>query len=100
MTISCTTVLFLFLVACVWQWGEYGSCSVTCGRGTKTRYPIITKEAQYDGYCPLHVVNREPDTADCEESPCPGELTTTNYLNRTNANYFTQTLPNQVVYVS
>ena len=58
---------------CEWKWGDYGDCSKSCGTGTKTRYPIITVPARHGGFCPAHVLSGDPDTADCNTNPCPGE---------------------------
>ena len=64
---------FLHAVPCEWKWGEYRECSQTCGDGSSSRYPIITKEAQYGGDCPLRVVNRIPETRGCNVMECPRE---------------------------
>ena len=62
-------------VPCEWDYGSFGQCSVTCGGGTKSRFPIIIRPAQHGGYCPVHVLNEIPDTVSCNSNPCPGETT-------------------------
>ena len=63
-------------VPCEWEYGSFGQCSVTCGGGTKSRFPIIIRPAQHGGDCPEHVLNETPDTVSCNSNPCPGETVT------------------------
>ena len=71
-------ILYNFLVYavnCKWRWGDYTACSVTCGGGTATRYGIITHNAAYGGkLCPPNVVNRVPDTKNCNPDPCARKI--------------------------
>ena len=53
-----------FISACEYEWGEYGECSETCGRGIKTRHPIIIEPAQHGGFCP------GPEEVECEGDMC------------------------------
>ena len=66
----------LFSVNCTYTWGET-ECSVTCGGGTKTRYPIITSPAEHGGHCPSN------ETVTCNTNRCPSELLNTNFHNYT-----------------
>ena len=71
--IACMLYLIYFTVDCEWEWGEFEECSVTCGGGTKKRYPIITKHPQHGGKpCEPDVVNNVPETMTCNTNPCPG----------------------------
>lgn len=58
---------------CEWHWGEFEECSHTCGGGISRRYPVITREARNGGECPLHVVNRIPESQECHTMECPRE---------------------------
>ena len=59
---------------CEWEYGEFGDCSVTCGGGTKYRYPIIIRPATNGGRdCPQFVHDNEPDDMACNTNPCPGK---------------------------
>ena len=60
-------------VACVWEWGDYSACSVSCGGGFRTRHPVITQEPQFGGKpCPLHVDVNVTETSPCRKDPCTG----------------------------
>ena len=57
---------FLFSVPVDCVWGEFGTCSVTCGGGTQIR-TVLTEAANGGAPCP------GSDTQTCNEDPCPGE---------------------------
>ncbi len=57
---------FLFSVPVDCVWGEFDTCSVTCGGGTQIR-PVLTEAANGGAPCP------GSDTQTCNEDPCPGE---------------------------
>ena len=63
----------VFTVPCEWHYGDYEVCTKTCGGGTKTRFPIITQQPEHGGYCPDHVLNRDPDTEPCNTQSCPSK---------------------------
>ena len=66
---------FAYAVDCRLRWGDYTACSVTCGGGTATRYGIITQHAEHNGQsCPPNVVNRVPDTKNCNTDRCPSKI--------------------------
>jgi len=51
----------------VGEFGDYDSCTATCGEGTKTRTRSITQEALHGGNeCPAL-----SETISCTEGPCP-----------------------------
>ena len=57
-------------IDCVGSWGEYGSCSTTCGPGTKTKEYSVTTHAQHGGQeCPAN--DGDTEDTDCNEAPCP-----------------------------
>jgi hypothetical protein len=59
-------------IDCEWKYGEYGVCSMSCGMGTKQRFPIIIVQPQHGGkQCPVHVINLVPDSETCNDRPCP-----------------------------
>ena len=61
-------------VDCKWEWEPFGQCSRTCGGGKRSRFPIITQHSQDGGRpCPPNVLNRVPETVECNADPCPGE---------------------------
>ena len=69
-----TFSLYVFnTVPCQWRYEEFGTCTKTCGGGTKTRFPVIRTPAQHGGDCPQHVTNRVPDIETCNTQPCPSE---------------------------
>ena len=58
----------------MWEWGNYGECSTTCGEGIKARFPIIMQHPQHGGMpCPPNVESEVPDEAPCNLGPCEGE---------------------------
>ena len=64
-----------FLVQGSWSsWGDYGSCSKTCGGGNKTRdrdCTALTNEASEEApHCPGDAYQ----TIDCNTNECPGEF--------------------------
>ena len=60
-------------VGCEWEYGPCGSCSATCGSGTKSCTPVITQQPQHGGRpCPVFVHNGEPRLFECTDLlPCP-----------------------------
>ena len=60
---------------CIWEYGDFGECSLTCGGGEKVRFPIIIQFAEPGGIdCPQFVHDRIPDTMVCNPQACPREL--------------------------
>ena len=64
-----------FLVQGSWSsWGDYGSCSKTCGGGNKTRdrdCTALTNEASEEApHCPGDAYQ----TIECNTNECPGEF--------------------------
>ena len=57
-------------IDCEGSFGEYGSCSKTCGGGKKERVYTITQGAQYDGKECLNKTG-DIDISDCNTQPCP-----------------------------
>jgi hypothetical protein len=54
-------------VDCAGTWGPWGSCSVSCGDGMKTRnYNITTPAANGGAACPA-----SPESQSCAAPPCP-----------------------------
>lgn len=69
-------VTFLLLTGpCLWVYGDFGECSVTCGMGVRKRFPIITQQASNGGYCPDFVIRGIADEEICIEEDCPGDKT-------------------------
>ena len=61
----------LYIVDCVWTWGPFSECSVTCGDGKITRDPIIIQPVEHGGEpCP------PTETEPCNEGLCPGKTCT------------------------
>ena len=59
------------IVHCEWEYGEFGECSVSCGRGEKRRFPIITQQPQHGGApCPPFVYENRPEVKECSLQPC------------------------------
>ena len=57
-------------VDCVGSWGDYGTCTSTCGGGTKRREYSITTPAAHGGQeCPAN--NGETEDIACNTQPCP-----------------------------
>jgi len=54
-------------VDCVGSWGQWGSCSTTCGTGTQSRSYIITTDAQHGGVAGPDL----PQSQDCHLQHCP-----------------------------
>ena len=62
-------------VHCEWEWGSYSVCSVSCGNGVRTRFPIITKQAKHGGRpCPLSVRRNDTESQACGGTGCPGMI--------------------------
>ncbi|XP_074659490.1 coadhesin-like [Tubulanus polymorphus] len=51
------------------DWGNYGSCSVTCGEGTKTRTRTCTNPAPSNGGAVC--VGDNSESTSCNDGPCP-----------------------------
>ena len=65
---------FNFTEPCLWKYGEFGECSVTCGTGIRERFPEITQHASNGGQdCPNFVHMRVPDQETCKKEDCPGD---------------------------
>ena len=57
-------------IDCVGSWGDYGSCTASCGGGTKTREYTITTPAQHGGAeCPAN--HGDTEEINCNEDPRP-----------------------------
>ena len=52
-------------------WSSYGDCSVTCGRGLKTRSRQCTSPPPSMGG--LDCIGESVETTSCVESDCPGK---------------------------
>ena len=49
------------------DWAAWGTCSFTCGGGTKTRYRTVSRPASHGGKpCPSNF-----ETSSCRTQPCP-----------------------------
>ena len=57
-------------INCVGSFGEYGSCSKTCGGGKKERVYKVTQQDKYDGKECLNKTG-DIDISDCNTQPCP-----------------------------
>ena len=57
-------------IDCEGSFGEYGSCSKTCGGGKKERVYTISRAPQYDGKECLNKTG-DIDISDCNTQPCP-----------------------------
>ena len=68
-----STTLVFFTGVCEWEWGQYEVCSVTCGGGLQSRFPVIIMLAENGGNCPQEVVDGEPQTQSCNTKECPRE---------------------------
>jgi hypothetical protein len=62
------------VIACVGAYGAYGTCSATCGAGTRTRvFQVATPAANGGAACP--VADGFVETSPCPDlAPCPGAL--------------------------
>ena len=52
------------------EWGEYSSCTQTCGTGSKSRTRTCTNPAPSGGGSKC--VGSSSETADCNSNTCPG----------------------------
>ena len=64
---------YIISAPCEWEYGPFEECSVSCGGGVRFQYPIITKQATNDGFCPPHVLEGVPLEDDCNHQACPGD---------------------------
>ena len=72
-------------IDCVWGiWSEWGSCSTTCGDGTKTRTRTKLVVENDIGVC--NGQSMESDS--CNPRACPGKISITNYQKVKNLLYF------------
>ena len=56
----------------IWgAWTAWGSCSKTCGFGTKTRSRVCNDPAEG---CPPDGLTSETEDQICHEEDCPGKL--------------------------
>ena len=63
-------ILTMFLVPCVWDaWGDWSTCSKTCGGGDQTRTRIIKQEEEFLG-APCQ--GDKLETRSCASNQCPG----------------------------
>ena len=70
LSISCEAyiLLTLFLVACTWNnWGSWGSCSQTCGSGSKTRSRSKNEPSCGGSDC----LGLATSTTSCNTNICP-----------------------------
>ena len=70
------------------EWEQYGACSVTCGKGTKTRSRVISTTDSHGG---KKCVERLEQIIECDRSECPGNVTisVTNDAYNALINFFT-----------
>jgi hypothetical protein len=62
---TCNTLVFC-PVNCIGEWSEYGSCSTSCGPGTKKRTLTVLRPPSYGGAaCSID------NSAPCNNGPCP-----------------------------
>ena len=64
-------VLCILIVDCEWaEWGDWETCSVTCGDGTKSRIRTKAQEALHGGTeCP----DSNSGSEACNLGPCPSK---------------------------
>ena len=65
------SILPIFIVPCQWEdWGEWDTCSQTCGGGMHARVRNVATYAQFGGDpCPGEAAEMGP----CNEQPCPSK---------------------------
>ena len=65
------SILLFFIVPCQWEdWGEWDTCSQTCGGGMHARVRNVATYAQFGGDpCPGEAAEMGP----CNEQPCPSK---------------------------
>ena len=65
------SILLIFIVPCQWEdWGEWDTCSQTCGGGMHARVRNVATYAQFGGDpCPGEAAEMGP----CNEQPCPSK---------------------------
>ena len=57
---------------CQWgEWGDFTSCTKTCGEGRKSRYRAVFQEAMHGGDACL---GNSTDMETCNVGDCPGIL--------------------------
>jgi len=53
---------------CEWSEWSQGSCSVTCGRGTRTNTAVLVPKEGIQGIC---LAKQDQEVCECTKSPCP-----------------------------
>ena len=61
----------IVLVDCEWdEWGDWSTCSLTCGGGEQTRSRVILRPEAFGG---VPCVGPPEETRACNEDACPGK---------------------------
>ena len=78
-TRSCNTGCCV--VNCVYTWSSWSSCTRSCGSGTQSRSPIVSRSASCGGSCPSST------SRSCNTSPCPINCVTSNWSSWSSCSY-------------
>jgi len=62
--------MYVLQVNCTGAWGSFGSCSKSCGGGTRSQTYTISQGALHGGQACPHAVNAVNSEA-CNTNPCP-----------------------------
>jgi len=81
-------------VDCVGNWGDWGTCSRTCGTGSQSRTLSVTTQAAYDGVC-VTTENRACATDACT-TPQPVVKATTTVKGAVSADSFIDNLASAI----